>query len=134
MSLLRVAFYLFRLLNMLLSMFSFLINQSWIPSFSFPIYIKNIHRAKHGSDTSTYDTEGRFVSRIVHYIHFFGLVVMNIYETFRYIPANLENMFSKYARTVPDKLTRYELWQMTEANRNAFDFFGWYVPPIIDCA
>lgn len=36
-------------------------------------------------------------------------------------------MFSKYARTVPDKLTRYELWQMTEANRNAFDFFGWYV-------
>lgn len=49
-------------------------------------------------------------------------------ENFRYIPANLENMFSKYARTVPDKLTRYELWQMTEANRNAFDFFGWSVP------
>lgn len=54
-------------------------------------------------------------------------MVINV-KTFRYIPANLENMFSKYARTVPDKLTRYELWQMTEANRNAFDFFGWSVP------
>lgn len=45
----------------------------------------------------------------------------------RYIPANFENMFSKYARSVPDKLTFWELWHMTEANRNALDFFGWFV-------
>ncbi|KAL9225525.1 hypothetical protein vseg_001435 [Gypsophila vaccaria] len=74
---------------------------TWLPSPFFPIYVQNIHKCKHGSDSTIYDTEGRFV------------------------PANIENAFSKYGLTKPDKLSLKELWNMTQANRNVFDFFGW---------
>lgn len=75
--------------------------QSWIPSPTFAIYIKNIHKAKHGSDSEVYDTEGRFV------------------------PEKFEELFSKFAKNDQTKLNYYELYAMTTANKNAVDPFGW---------
>ncbi|CAI5498215.1 unnamed protein product [Closterium sp. Naga37s-1] len=96
--------------NMLLSFFGMLIiNGSfsyftldgWIPSPFFPIYIRNAHKGKHGSDSEVYDTEGRFV------------------------PQKFEELFSKYDRDRKGGLTLMEMLEMTEANRNVMDFFGW---------
>jgi len=76
-------------------------SSSWIPSLLLPIHIDNIHKAKHGSDSEVYDTEGRFV------------------------PAKFDAIFSKYACTYPDKFTHSELQNMLKANRNVNDVFGW---------
>ncbi|KAG0563573.1 hypothetical protein M758_8G041200 [Ceratodon purpureus] len=81
--------------------FSYATLESWIPSLMFPIYIKNIHKAKHGSDSEVYDTEGRFV------------------------PEKFEELFSKFAKHDKNKLYFDELYALTSANKNAVDPFGW---------
>jgi peroxygenase len=81
--------------------FSYATLDSWIPSPLFPIYIRNVHKAKHGSDSEVYDTEGRFV------------------------PEKFEELFSKFARHDKSKLYFGELYELTSANRNAVDPFGW---------
>ncbi|KAL3695036.1 hypothetical protein R1sor_008687 [Riccia sorocarpa] len=73
----------------------------WIPNPLFPIYVSKIHKAKHGSDTGVYDTEGRFV------------------------PNKFEELWTKFPKTHQNKLTFKELMGMTAALRVALDPFGW---------
>ncbi|KAL2632653.1 hypothetical protein R1flu_004132 [Riccia fluitans] len=81
--------------------FSYNTLPTFIPSLLFPIYINRIHKCKHGSDSGTYDTEGRF------------------------LPIKYEELWTKFAKTYPDKMNFKELWHMTNAMRVAYDPFGW---------
>ncbi|XP_077230981.1 peroxygenase-like [Tasmannia lanceolata] len=81
--------------------FSYITLPGRIPSLLFPIYIRNIHKLKHGSDTETYDTQGRFDQ------------------------SKFDAIFSKYATTNPNALTSQELSRMLKANRKSSDSFGW---------
>ncbi|KAL8137477.1 hypothetical protein V2J09_003478 [Rumex salicifolius] len=71
------------------------------PSIRLPIEIKNIAKAKHGSDSGVYDAEGRFV------------------------PLKFEEIFKKHAHTTPDALTGEELKELLQANREPKDYGGW---------
>lgn len=43
----------------------------------------------------------------------------------RFVPTKFEEIFSKFDHGNKGGLTFLELLEMTEANRNVFDFFGW---------
>ncbi|KAL4912417.1 Caleosin related protein-domain-containing protein [Aspergillus aurantiobrunneus] len=74
---------------------------SFIPDPRFRVYVDSIYKAKHGSDSGTFDAEGRFV------------------------PQCFEDMFAKYDRDHDGALTFTELFDMMHGNRCAADPFGW---------
>ncbi|TLS21451.1 uncharacterized protein PpBr36_10311 [Pyricularia pennisetigena] len=81
--------------------FSYPTSPSWIPDGFFRIYLDRIHKDKHGSDTGTYDTEGRFV------------------------PQKFEDIFSKYARG-QDSLTWRDVLKVLHGQRLIADPIGWF--------
>ncbi|OIW30458.1 Caleosin-domain-containing protein [Coniochaeta ligniaria NRRL 30616] len=95
--------YLLSLLSVLIihSNFSYPTLPSIIPDPLFRIYIQSIHTCKHGSDSGTYDTEGRFV------------------------PQKFEDIFSKYAEG-KDGLTIWDLWDLHKGQRLYLDPIGWF--------
>jgi peroxygenase len=64
------------------------------------IFLKNVHRDKHGSDTGTYDHEGRFV------------------------PQRFEDIFAKYAEG-RDYLTIWDVSNVLKGQRCIADPIGW---------
>ncbi|XP_059308841.1 probable peroxygenase 5 [Lycium ferocissimum] len=70
------------------------------PSLLFPIEVKNIKFAKHGSDSGVYDSEGRFVQE------------------------KFEEIFKKHAHSNGNALTGQELDEMLKANREPKDHKG----------
>ncbi|KAL2132945.1 hypothetical protein VTI74DRAFT_3135 [Chaetomium olivicolor] len=74
---------------------------SYWPDPLWRVYIGGIHKAKHGSDSGTYDREGRFV------------------------PQAFEDMFSKWDKNNSGSLSACELWSMIKGHRLAVDPYGW---------
>ncbi|BFZ63833.1 hypothetical protein YB2330_004967 [Saitoella coloradoensis] len=78
------------------------LHHSYIPDPLFRVYLDGIHKAKHGSDTNTYDPEGRFR------------------------PQQFEDIFAKYANpATPNKLSIREVFSMIKGQRVVLDPFGW---------
>jgi peroxygenase len=80
--------------------FSYPTLPSWIPDPFFRLYVTNIHKDKHGSDSNTYDHEGRFV------------------------PQKFEDIFTKYAEG-RDYLTVWDVSNMMKGQRCIADPIGW---------
>ncbi|KAL2018110.1 hypothetical protein VTK56DRAFT_1240 [Thermocarpiscus australiensis] len=74
---------------------------SYWPDPWFRVFVGGIHKAKHGSDSGTYDREGRFV------------------------PQSFEDMFSKWDVQGRGSLSATELWHLIASNRLVADPFGW---------
>ncbi|KAG2492156.1 hypothetical protein HYH03_009647 [Edaphochlamys debaryana] len=81
--------------------FSYPTLKSWIPDPRLPIYLNQIHRTKHGSDSEVYDTEGRFV------------------------PEKFESIFSKFDKDNKGGLGWKDIQEMVYTNMNINDPNGW---------
>ncbi|KAF1945719.1 caleosin domain-containing protein [Clathrospora elynae] len=80
--------------------FSYPTCPTWLPDPFFRIYLKNVHKDKHGSDSGTYDHEGRF------------------------LPQKFEDIFSKYAEG-RDYLTLEDVKKLLSGQRCLIDPVGW---------
>lgn len=80
--------------------FSYPTVSGWIPDPFFRVFLSNVHKDKHGSDTGTYDTEGRF------------------------IPQKFEDIFAKYADG-RDYITASDIVRLHKGQRLIMDPIGW---------
>ena len=71
-----------------------------LPDPFFRIYLDRVYKCKHGSDSMTFDTEGRFT------------------------PQHFENIFAKYDRDNKGGLTFGDVWSFWKGQRMVLDVFG----------
>lgn len=82
--------------------FSYPTCSSILPDPCFRIYLDKVYKCKHGSDTGTYDNEGRF------------------------IPQKFEDFFSKYGQANGGEgLTSNDIWNGIKGQRLIMDPVGW---------
>ncbi|KAF6815655.1 calcium binding protein [Colletotrichum musicola] len=81
--------------------YSTVMQHSYFPDPFFRLYIDGMHKAKHGSDSGVYDSEGRFV------------------------PQRFEDIFANCSARREDTLTLGETFGLMSRNRCAVDPFGW---------
>lgn len=73
----------------------------YLPDPFFRIWVDRVYKDKHGSDSMTYDNEGRFK------------------------PQNFEDIFAKYDRDDKGGLDISDTWRFLKGQRMVLDFFGW---------
>lgn len=73
---------------------------SWLPDPRFPIYVKRMYKDKHGSDSMSFDNEGRFR------------------------PQSFEDFFAKYDRGNKGGLDKRDIWAAIKGQSMVFDLFG----------
>ncbi|KDQ62950.1 hypothetical protein JAAARDRAFT_28921 [Jaapia argillacea MUCL 33604] len=82
--------------------FSYPTVEGYLPDPFFRVYLDRIHRAKHGSDSGSYDNDGEFVSD------------------------KFEEFFEKYSSLYEkDGLTIWDTMRGIVGQRCVFDVFGW---------
>ena len=79
-----------------------------LPDPFFRIWLDRVYKDKHGSDSMTFDNEGRFK------------------------PQNFEDIFAKYDRGDKGGLSLGDLWGFWRGQRMVFDFFGWSAT-VLEC-
>jgi hypothetical protein len=96
--------------------------------------VKNIHRAKHGSDTETYNVDGNFVeSKFNEIFERYGRSgppsppppIVSFRARWPLTPRRLRWARIYLRRDKKGGLTYSEIWDMMKGNRNAGDVLGW---------
>lgn len=97
---------------------SYSTQDGWMPDPFFSIILRNIHRAKHGSDSRVFDHDGNMRGERFHYLRTLA------YE---------HDKSTRGEEDSPDTEDSVDFWQglhLTNRNRDVLDWIGWWANKI----